>query len=96
MIRHVYLYKLKDREMAKTAAEKILTMKNAFPYMKELDVGVDFKGAENSYDLCEICTFETMEDFLKFGAESYHDQIRKYMSAITETGCKADYVMGEI
>ncbi len=91
LIRHIYLFTLKDKSKAKEIAAKIMTMKECVPYLKHIEVGVDFKGAENSFDLAEVCTFDTMEDFIRFGTDPYHGEIRSYMETVRETGIKIDY-----
>lgn len=91
MIRHIYLFKLKDREKAEDAAKKIMTLKEKIPYMLDMEVGIDFREAENSFELCELCTFKSREDFEKFGSDSYHGEIRRYMDGLKEIGIKIDY-----
>lgn len=91
MIRHIYLFKFKEKDKIEEAANMILTLKDHIPYMQDIEVGIDFKGAENSYELCELCTFKTKEDFLRFGSDPYHAKVREYMDAVRESGVKIDY-----
>ncbi|MFG6330548.1 MAG: Dabb family protein [Lachnospiraceae bacterium] len=91
MIRHVYLFKLKDPSRRREAAEKLLTLKERVPEIAHIEVGLDFKGAENSYDLCECVSFKNREDFLAFGENAYHAEIRAYMASVQEDGVKIDY-----
>lgn len=91
MIKHIYLFKLKDKSRLQEAADRIMTLKEKIPYMVDCEVGIDFKGAENSYDLCEICVFRNREDFLRFGDDPYHGEIRTYMDSVRESGIKIDF-----
>ena len=91
MIKHVYLIKLKDRAMAETAAAKLRTLQDNVPSIHRVEVGLDFRGAANSYDLIQICEFKTREDFDAFCVDSYHDSIRKYMANLVEASWKVDY-----
>ena len=59
--------------------------------MKAMECGVDFKGDSNSWEVCEMCTFENREDFVKFGTDPYHAEVRKYMAEVIEEGAKIDY-----
>ena len=91
MIKHIYLFKLKENVSRDEVAQKLLTLKDHVPEILELEVGSDFKGASNSYDLCEYITFKTMEDYEAFSKNEYHDGIRKYMAQKQEIGIKIDY-----
>ena len=91
MIRHIYLIKLKEGADVQAAIEKMMSLKEHIPYMKAIECGVDFKGDSNSWEVCEMCTFETREDFIKFGADPYHAEVRQYMSGIIAQGAKIDY-----
>lgn len=90
MIQHVYLIKLKDRTMAGEVAERLRSLQDHVPSIDRVEVGVDFRGADNSYDLMEICTFRTREDFEAFCVDGYHAQIRRYMATVTDASWKVD------
>ncbi len=91
MIKHVYLFKIKKEIPVEDVMAKLRTLQDHIPYFVDFEIGRDFKGAENSYDICEYCTFKNREDFVKFGADEYHAGIRKYMSEVQEAGVKIDY-----
>lgn len=91
MIRHIYLFRLKDKNRAREAAEKMLTLREHIPYMTHMEVGFDFRGNSNSYELCELCEFASMEDFKRFTDDPYHAGIREYMNGLVDTGVKIDY-----
>lgn len=91
MIKHVYLYQLREKEMAGQAAERLLTMKERIPSVADVEVGIDMIGAAASFDLMELVCCETEEDFQAFCVDPYHDEIRAYMSTIVKRGYKVDY-----
>lgn len=91
MIRHIYLINLKEGADVQAAVDKMMSLKEHIPYMKAIECGVDFKGDSNSWQVCEMCTFETREDFVKFGADPYHAEVRKYMADLIAQGAKIDY-----
>ena len=57
--------------MAETAAAKLRTLQDNVPSIHRVEVGLDFRGAANSYDLIQICEFKTREDFDAFCVDSY-------------------------
>lgn len=91
MIKHVYLFKLRDRSAAGAVAERIRTLKDRIASIHALEVGVDFRGTGNSYDLIETCAFLTREDFDAFSADAYHEEIRQYLATVVEASWKVDY-----
>lgn len=93
MIRHVYLYKLKPGVSHQEVAQHLLSLRDHIPQIADMEVGFNFKPAENPYDLIESCAFSTLEDFRTFGADPYHEEIRQYMKTAMECGVKIDYGM---
>lgn len=93
MIKHVYLYKLKQGISAEEVRQKLLSLRERIPQIARMEVGLNFKPAENAYDLIESCEFNTMEDFRAFGVDTYHEEIRQYMKKTAECGVKIDYEM---
>lgn len=93
MVKHVYLIKLKDRSKAKEVVEKIQTIQGNVPSILRVEAAVDFRGVKGSYDLIEICEFQTMADFEEFCVDPYHEQIRQYMAQVVEHSCKVDYIV---
>lgn len=91
MIRHVYLIQLKDRAMAGEVAEKLRTLQDNVPSVERVEVGIDFRGAGNSYDLMQMCEFKNRSDFEAFCTDAYHEQIRRYMATVTKASWKVDY-----
>lgn len=93
MIKHVYLYKLQEGVSKQAVAERLMTLRDRVPYIAHMEVGFNFKPAENAYDLIESCEFHTMEDFRQFSADAYHEEIRQYMKTMVAHGVKIDYEM---
>ena len=72
MIKHVYLYKLKDRSQAEEIAAKLMTMKDRIPSVYDVETGIDFIGAGSSFDLMELVVCRNMDDFRAFCTDAYH------------------------
>lgn len=91
MIKHIYLYKLKDKSQAKEIAAMLMTMKAQIPPVFDVEIGTDFVGAASSFDLAETVVCRNMEDFRAFCVHPYHDKIRAYMKDKYTEGYKVDY-----
>ena len=91
MIKHIYLYKLKDKGQAAEIAARLMTMKDRIPSVCGVETGIDFVGAGASFDLMELVTCRNMEDFQAFCRDPYHDSLRKYMKDRVAEGYKVDF-----
>ena len=95
MIKHIYLIKLKNRADAPEVAERLQTLKREIPEIASLEIGIDFKGAENSYDLVECVSFRTEADFRRFGENAYHEGIRRYLKTVQLATAKVDFLSAQ-
>lgn len=91
MIKHIYLYKLKDKAQAEEIAAALMTMKERIPSVYDVETGIDFVGAGSSFDLMELVVCRDMADFRAFCTDPYHDKIRAYMKDKFTEGYKVDY-----
>ena len=92
MIKHVYLYKFKNRNDAERVCEKLKTMTAHIDSIHSLEIGIDFTKSEKSYDLIQIATFISHDDFKTFTMHPYHEEMRIYLKQYVECGYKVDYV----
>ena len=91
MIKHIYLYKLRDKSQAGEIAAKLMTMKDHIPSVYDVETGIDFVGAGSSFDLVELVICRDMDDFRAFCTDAYHDSIRAYMKDKFTEGYKVDF-----
>jgi len=91
MIKHVYLYKFKNRNDAEKVCEKLKTMTAHIDSIHSLEIGIDFTNTEKSYDLIQIAVFKTQEDFKAFTEHPYHDEMRIFLKQYVQSGYKVDY-----
>lgn len=94
MIKHVYLYKFKNRDDAKKVYEKLKTMTDHIESIYELEIGIDFTNSAKSYDLIQIAAFRTMDDFKAFTEHPYHEEMRVFLKPYVDSGYKVDYQIG--
>ncbi len=79
MVRHIVFMKFPDFSLAKSAKEKLLSMKEQIKELKEIEVGIDFSRSERSFDLALVTTFETKDDLESYRIHPYHQQIVKWL-----------------
>lgn len=93
MIVHCYLYRLREGSDLDQAAQKLRSMQAEIPEILEMEVGVDFSGAQNAYDLVQLTRFRTMEDYASFSKHPYHRKVREYFAQVALHAVKVDYTI---
>ena len=93
MIRHIYFFRLKEGKNPDEVIRHLKTLKEHCPTIKELEIGKDFIHADNSYEICEHITFDTLEEFESFKVHPYHAGMREYMKECQAEGVKMDYIV---
>ena len=81
MVKHVVCQKFADKEDAKKAAEMLRALMGVVPSLKSMEVGLDFKGSERSYDLVLIALFEDEAGLEAYDAHPAHGEVRKFIRA---------------
>lgn len=95
MIKHVYLYKLKNREDAEMVCEHLKNMTDYIESICGIEIGMDFTNSEKSYDLIQMVSFMTIDDFNAFTAHPYHEEMRVFLKSYVEAGYKVDYQINQ-
>jgi Stress responsive A/B Barrel Domain len=77
MIVHNLLIKLHDRsgESCAKARDLLLTLKGNVEVIRDLEVGVDIRRAESSYDVALIAKFATKEDYQAYLVHPFHVEV---------------------
>lgn len=93
MIRHIVLFRLKDKspEALKAAAELFYTLRGKVPGLLSVETGVDFYHTERSYDIALVCTFADRAALEGYQTHPAHLPIRAHMREIRESSVACDY-----
>ncbi|MGZ7117450.1 MAG: Dabb family protein, partial [Methanobacterium sp.] len=64
MIKHIVLFKLKDREAEniEKAKNTLLDMKGKIKELKHIEVGIDVTNSDRSYDIALLTKFNSVQD----------------------------------
>ncbi len=95
MIKHIVMYKLKDRteENAKALQQKFLSMRGKIQVLKDIRSGVDEVRSQRSFDVVLECLFESMEDMEIYRTHEVHLPIMEYVKSVVETSHSVDYTV---
>ena len=93
MIRHIVLFRLKDKspENLKATAELFYSLRGQVPGLISVETGVDFYRTERSYDIALVCTFTDRAALEAYQTHPAHVPIRKHMHEIRESSVACDY-----
>jgi Zn-finger domain-containing protein len=77
MIVHNLLLKLKDRnnESCVKAKDLLLTLKGNVEMIRDLNVALDIRRADSSYDVALIAKFDTKADFQSYLVHPFHVEV---------------------
>jgi len=93
MITNNLLLKLKDRNEENIAAARdmLLSMQGEIEYLRDLQVEVNIRHGQSSYDLILITKFASMEDLDAYLIHPVHIEVSKYIAGVVETGAAVCY-----
>lgn len=91
MIKHVVCQKFADRADAAKAAEMLRALVGQIPTLKSMEVGLDFKGSERSYDLVLIAQFEDEAGLEAYDKHPKHEEVRAFIRSHRTGTVSVDY-----
>ena len=94
MIKHIVLFKLKDKSpenLAKTK-EILLSMDGNVPLLRSIEVGLDFLHSGRSFDVALITTLDSREALDAYQVDPYHvSVVKKHMHEVREDSVAIDF-----
>lgn len=91
MIRHIVLFKLKNRNDRGKAIDAFNSMRGKIEGLIDLEAGIDFLSGERSYDIALICTFKDRAAFDAYQEHPAHLPVKKLMHEIREKSVACDF-----
>ena len=93
MRKHIVCQKFADKKDAVVAAEMLRGLLGQVPTLKSMEVGLDDKGSERSYDLVLIATFDDEAGLLAYDKHPKHEAVRSFIRARRTGTVSVDYEM---
>lgn len=93
MITNNLLLKLKDRNADNIAKAQgvLLSMKGKIEFLHDLQVKVNIRHSEASYDIIVIAQFASMEDFNAYLVHPVHMEVSQYIAGVLEAAASVCY-----
>lgn len=88
MIINTLLIKLKERnnETIEKTKSVLLSMDGKIEVLRRIQVKVDIRRGESSYDMLLITHFSSMEDMEAYLINPVHVEVSKYIAGVLESG----------
>lgn len=97
MIRHVVMWKFKDRAEGKSkrenmefVREQLYALLPVISQIKRMEIGFDMTGAETAMDLMLLTEFDTAEDLKIYAVHPEHVKVATYVRSVVETRAVLD------
>lgn len=93
MIKHIVLFKLKDRsaESVARAAQKLRDLEGKIDVLLSIEVGTDVLHSERSFDIALTTTFRDLEALQAYQVHPEHKKVIEYMNEAKDTSISVDY-----
>jgi hypothetical protein len=93
MLKHIVLFKLKDKADIPASIAILLSMRGNVPDIIRMEVGRDILGSDRSYDIGLTVTLADREALDRYQQDPYHCAVvKKHMHAVRETSVSLDYI----
>jgi hypothetical protein len=93
MLTHVVFFKLNDRtpENAQKLRDALLSMTGKIPQIRHMEVGVNVVPSERAFDVALFQRFDSAADLQAYQAHPDHQDVLKYILAVTASRVSVDY-----
>ncbi|NIQ03364.1 MAG: Dabb family protein [Nitrospinaceae bacterium] len=93
MVKHIVMFKLKEKsdDNLKKLVSALEGMRGKIDSLKHLEVGLDFKGSERSYDLVLTTHFENRQGLEAYSKHEVHQPVIELARALCSNTVVVDY-----
>lgn len=91
MIKHIVMWKLKDRAGASALKERLEALNGKIPGLLHLEVGIDFLASEQSADLVLLAELENREALDVYQHHAEHQTVMPLVKAAAVSRMVVDY-----
>jgi len=98
MIRHVVMWKMKDRaegstgkENARKLREMILALRKPISEIVDLEVGLPKAGSDTEWEVVLVSSFRSAKDLDAYQRHPEHQKVVKFVGSVTSARAAADY-----
>ena len=93
MIKHIVMWKFKEGEQENMMLfrERLLALKDQIPEIRAMEVGVNIKPSERSYDAVLVSEFDSLEALKSYSVNPLHKAVSDFCKTIRTNSVSVDY-----
>ena len=91
MVKHIVLFKLKDKADIQRAADALNGMRGKIEGLVDIEVGTDFLDSERSFDIALTCTLTDKTALDVYQSHPAHLPAKKLLADLRESSYSVDY-----
>ncbi|MBR2968071.1 MAG: Dabb family protein [Clostridia bacterium] len=92
MVKHVVMYRLKDKSNADEMIARFNSMRGKIDVLRSLCAGKDEIKSARAYDVALICEFDSMEDLEIYASHPVHLPVKEYVHSVIEEAHSVDFI----
>ncbi|MCX6052085.1 MAG: Dabb family protein [Campylobacterales bacterium] len=96
MVVHIVMFKFKDENKALNIAKvqhKLMKLETQIPFLKSMEVGINFNESERAFDLSLYSTFEDRADLRAYAVHEEHLKVLELIKEVTTETKVVDYIL---
>ena len=93
MVKHIVMFKLTDKNLVtiEKAVSALKGMTNRIESLKSLEVGVDYKNSERSYDIVLTALFDNKQGLEVYSNHPIHTPVKQTLLSLCSCSVVVDY-----
>lgn len=92
MVKHIVLYKLKDKGDADEMIRRFLSMRGKIEVLRSLEAGKNFLPSDRAYDVALVCEFDNEHDLDIYASHPVHLPVKEYVHSVIAKAHSVDFV----
>ncbi len=96
MVVHIVMFKFKEENKALNIAKvqhKLIKLETQIPYLKSMEVGINFNESDRAFDLSLYSTFEDEADLKAYATHEDHLKVVELIKEVTIESKVVDYIL---
>jgi hypothetical protein len=91
MVKHVVMWRYRDKKDIDTAREQLKSLRNRVPSMLNIEVGVNIQEGPSSYDLVLITEHENRETLQAYQHDPIHVEVKRVLGKLESDRVVVDF-----
>ena len=91
MIKHIVMFKLKDRSTAPQMKARLMEIEGNIDVIREWEVGINIGESSKPYDVVVYSAFDSLADVATFRKHPKHVEVVESIKPLIETSGTVDY-----